>query len=78
LRESEDYLRTSIRVDPQNGYYSDLGALYTHMGWYDEAKKNLEEALEINRDDLRAHIELGNSISKPTKLRKLFGSFAER
>jgi tetratricopeptide (TPR) repeat protein len=58
--EAEDYLRTSVRVDPQLGSYTDLGALYTQMGRYDDAKKQFERALTIDPNDSSALIELGN------------------
>jgi tetratricopeptide (TPR) repeat protein len=60
LRESEDYLSTSIEVDRKEGNYSDLGALYVQMGRYEEAEEKLKKAIEIDRNDTRAHIELGN------------------
>jgi len=58
--EAEDCLQQSIEVDPMNGKYADLGALQVQMGKFDEAENNLKKAIETNRYDVKAHIELGN------------------
>jgi len=58
--EAEDCLRQSIEVDPMNGKYADLGALQVQMGKFEEAGNNLKKAIETNRYDVKAHIELGN------------------
>jgi tetratricopeptide (TPR) repeat protein len=60
MLESEDFLRTSIRLNAKKGGYVDLGALYVHMGQYDEAERNLKIAVKASRTDSRARIELGN------------------
>lgn len=60
ILESEDYLRTSIRMSARRGGYVDLGALYVHMGKYDEAETNLKKVVEASRSDSSARIELGN------------------
>jgi tetratricopeptide (TPR) repeat protein len=75
LRESEDYLRASIEADQREGNYSDLGALYTQMGQYDEAEKNLKKAIEINRNDMAAHIELGNLYLQTERVKEAVREF---
>lgn len=60
ILESEDYLLASLRASAKNGGYVDLGALYVHMGKYEDAETYLKKAAEINRADSRARIELGN------------------
>ncbi len=60
MLESEDYLRASIRANAKDGGYVDLGALYVHMGKYDDAETNLKKGIKVARTDSRTHIELGN------------------
>jgi tetratricopeptide (TPR) repeat protein len=60
IREAEGYFIRSIEVDSQKGHYADLGALYSQMGQYETAKRNLDQALKNNPDDAYARIELGN------------------
>lgn len=60
LVEAEDYFRSSIRVDPQQGSYVDLAALYTQIGRYDDADSSLATALKLNKNDARALVELAN------------------
>lgn len=77
LRESEDYLRTSIEVNPEEGNYSDLGALYIQMERYEEAEEKLKKAIEINKDDVQAHVELGNFYLKTYKPKKAVREFRQ-
>jgi tetratricopeptide (TPR) repeat protein len=60
LIDSEDFLQTSVRLNPKEASYVDLGALYVQMGRYEEAGKVLEKARQLNRNDARARLELGN------------------
>jgi tetratricopeptide (TPR) repeat protein len=60
FRESEDWFLTSLRASPNRGSYSDLGALYVQTGRYAEAKKQLEHAIALDANDVRAWIEFGN------------------
>jgi tetratricopeptide (TPR) repeat protein len=59
LREAKELFQTSIKMDPRQGSYRDLGALYLTMKQHDKAQENLEKALENNKDDAIAHLELG-------------------
>ena len=58
--EAEELLQTSIRVNPREGRYVELGSLYVQMGRYDTAKQHLERALQIDKNDASALVELGN------------------
>lgn len=60
LRDAESFLLQSVKVDPREGNYADLGALYVQMGRYDEALFQLTKSLEVNQRDIQAHMELGN------------------
>jgi tetratricopeptide (TPR) repeat protein len=60
FRESEEWFLASIRASPNQGSYSDLGALYVQTGRYAEAKKQLEQAIDLDANDARAWIESGN------------------
>src|SRR6185503_739270 len=57
--ESEELLLNSIELDPEEGSYRDLGALYVMTKRHDEGEAMLMKALEINKDDALAHLELG-------------------
>lgn len=60
LAEAEDYFRSSIRADPQQGSHVDLAALYTQIGRHDDAEGLLTTALKLNRNDPRALLESAN------------------
>ncbi|MBV8530973.1 MAG: tetratricopeptide repeat protein, partial [Candidatus Eremiobacteraeota bacterium] len=60
LRDAEQYLKQSIKINPAQGAGVDLGALYTRMARYEEARASLEEGIKIDASDVRAHVELGN------------------
>jgi tetratricopeptide (TPR) repeat protein len=57
---AEHYLTRSIRIDPHRGSHTDLGALYTQIGRYDEAAEQLNIALQQDQSNTFARIELGN------------------
>ncbi|HYO98887.1 MAG TPA: tetratricopeptide repeat protein [Pyrinomonadaceae bacterium] len=59
ISESEDYLLASTRSRSREGGYSDLGALYVHMGRYEEADAVLKVALVNNPYDAQALIQRG-------------------
>lgn len=59
LHESEAYLLHSIQLDPENGYYVDLGALDIKMGRFDEAEKYLKEAIRFHPQDPYLYNQLG-------------------
>ncbi|MBN6042074.1 tetratricopeptide repeat protein [Amycolatopsis sp. 195334CR] len=59
LPQAEHHLRRSIEIDPYDGSYVDLGALFVQMDRYDEAEELLRKAVERNWYDSQAHIELG-------------------
>lgn len=75
LRQSEDYFRESIRRGKREGNYTDLGALYTQMGRYEEAKKHLDEAIKINDSNFQAHVELGNLYLQTDKVKEAVWEF---
>jgi tetratricopeptide (TPR) repeat protein len=60
IREAESFFIESIKVDSQKGHFADLGALYSQMGQYEEAKLKFDQALKNNPDDSYAREELGN------------------
>jgi tetratricopeptide (TPR) repeat protein len=60
LREAEDYFRSSIDADREQGRYADLGALYVLMARYEEAEQTLQKAIRLNKDDPQPRIELAN------------------
>ncbi|QFU89269.1 tetratricopeptide repeat protein [Amycolatopsis sp. YIM 10] len=59
LPQAEHHLRRSIEIDPYDGSYVDLGALFVQMDRFDEAEELLRKAVERNWYDSQAHIELG-------------------
>jgi tetratricopeptide (TPR) repeat protein len=59
LQLAEHHLRRSIEVDPFDGNYVDLGALYTKLGRFDEAADNLQTALKRDWFDAPPHVEMG-------------------
>lgn len=75
LRESEELLLNSIDLDPQEGSYRDLGALYVTTKRHDEAEKMLKRALENNKDDALAHLELGYLYLQTENLEKALQEF---
>lgn len=60
IRDSQQYLRESIRVDPKQGHYVDLGALYVYTGHHEAAEEQLRRAHEIAPDDTQVHVVLGS------------------
>ena len=58
--DAEGYFRKSLNLNPADGGHVELGALYVQMGRYDDAKNELTEAIKLNNNDARAHMELGN------------------
>jgi tetratricopeptide (TPR) repeat protein len=60
IRESEAYLKKAIDVDPDNGPYSDLAALYIQLEQLDAAETLLEKAGKMFPNDTYGHIQLGS------------------
>src|SRR6266404_526722 len=58
--DAEAYFLKSHDLDPAAGSLTELGALYVQMGRYDDAKKALANAIALNNNDARAHIEMAN------------------
>jgi tetratricopeptide (TPR) repeat protein len=75
LQQSEAYLRDSIHYGGRNGNYTDLGALYTQMGRYEEAKKQFDEAIKNNENDFQAHLELGNLYFQTDRVKEAVWEF---
>ena len=59
-RESEECLIRAIDLSPAYGPYRDLGALYGKQGRNEEAEIQLKKAIEIDKLDTRAYVELGS------------------
>lgn len=57
---AEYHLRRTIELDPYNGSYVDLGALYVQLARFTEAEEMLAKALRHDWYDVQAHIELGS------------------
>jgi tetratricopeptide (TPR) repeat protein len=60
LKEAEEHLRNCLRVDPVDGDYAELGALYVKMGRYEEAKEILGKGCIASPIDAQPRLELGN------------------
>lgn len=75
LSEAEELFQTSIKMDPQEGSYRDLGALYVVTKQHDKAEENLTKALEINKDDAVAHVELGYLYDQTGKIEQALREF---
>lgn len=58
--DAENHFRKSIELNPIEGSYVELAALYCQMGRFEDATRELKTALKINPYDARVHIELGN------------------
>ena len=59
LAASEYYLNQALQIDPWYGSHTDLGALYSHMGRYNDAELELQKAVARDWYDMMAHVELG-------------------
>lgn len=57
---AEYHLKRTIELDPYDGNYVDLGALYVQLGRFAEAGHALGKALDRDWYDAQAHIESGN------------------
>jgi len=75
LHESEELLQASINLDPQEGSYRDLGALYVVTKQSEDAEEMLKKALENNKDDALAHLELGYLYLQTEESNKALGEF---
>jgi tetratricopeptide (TPR) repeat protein len=60
IAAAEHYLMKALKIDPFKGSHSDLAALYTQIGRYDEAEEHLNTALQQDPSNTFARIELGN------------------
>jgi tetratricopeptide (TPR) repeat protein len=56
--EAEYHLRKTLELDPYQGSYTDLGALYAQAARYDEAEEILNNAITRDWYDAAAHEEL--------------------
>jgi tetratricopeptide (TPR) repeat protein len=56
--EAEYHLRKTLELDPYQGSYTDLGALYAQVGRYGEAEEILNDAITRDWYDAAAHEEL--------------------
>ena len=49
----------ALQIDPWHGSHTDLGALYSHIGRYNDAESELQKAVTRDWYDTVAHVELG-------------------
>ncbi|PYI92516.1 MAG: hypothetical protein DME97_09340 [Verrucomicrobia bacterium] len=77
LRESEDHFLQSIRASKRKGSYVDLAALYVKMARYEDAESQLKTALELDRNDVLAHIERGNLLLQNEKTKEAIREFRQ-
>jgi tetratricopeptide (TPR) repeat protein len=59
LNEAIDYLREAVELNPAEGKYGDLGAVYLKAGRYKEGREMLQKACEVNRWAAQPLVELG-------------------
>ena len=59
LAASEYHLNQALQIDPWYGSHTDLGALYSHIGRYNDAESELQKAVARDWYDMMAHVELG-------------------
>ena len=63
--DAETYFRKSIALSSGEGSHVELASLYCQMGRFDDATRELNTALSLNKRDARAYIELANvAVSK--------------
>src|SRR5262249_29383828 len=60
LLQCEELLKRSADLNPAAAPYSDLGALYVHLGRYDDAEKVLKKGRDQDPYDATVRVELGN------------------
>ncbi|WFE98582.1 tetratricopeptide repeat protein [Micromonospora sp. WMMD964] len=60
LPAAEYHLTRALEVDPYRGSHTDLAALYTQLGRYDEAETHLRIAVAQDAHNAPAHVELGH------------------
>ena len=77
IAEAELQLRKSIENGAREGSYSDLGALYTSLGRYDDAEKILKQGLSIKGADAALHLELGNLYIQIEKSREAIAEYRQ-
>ncbi len=58
--DAEECLCRAVRLNPGEGPYRELGALYAAQGCYDEAETHLRRAIEISKFETGAYLELGS------------------
>ena len=77
ILDAEKYLHRSIEADPDRGPYADLGALYNHMGRYDEAEQTLRSGMAVKRNEAALHLELGNLFVQIEKPKEAMSEFRQ-
>ena len=77
LPEAEAYLSRSVEANATRGHYADLGALYVHMGRFDDARQILEKGILIKPEDAALHLEMGNLHAQMEKPRKAIAEFRQ-
>jgi tetratricopeptide (TPR) repeat protein len=77
LPEAESYLLRSIESDATRGHYADLGALYVHMGRFEDARQILEKGISIKPEEASLHLEMGNLHAQMEKPPKAIAEFRQ-
>jgi len=58
-RDAENFLLKSIKINPVNGNYFDLGIMYLKRGQFGKSEAIFKAAIDINRYNAPAHFGLG-------------------
>jgi tetratricopeptide (TPR) repeat protein len=77
IQEAENYLLRSIAADPAHGQYADLGALYVHIGRFEDAQEILEKGVAVKPQEAALHLELGNLYAQKEEPRKAILEFRQ-
>jgi tetratricopeptide (TPR) repeat protein len=77
IHEAENYLLRSIAADPARAQYADLGALYVHMGRFEDAQTILETGLAAKPQEAALHLELGNLYAQKEEPKKAILEFRQ-
>lgn len=77
IHEAKGYLLRAIASDPAHAPYADLGALYVHIGEFEEAQEVLERGLALKPEEAALHLELGNLYAQKEEPRKAILEFRQ-
>jgi len=77
LPEAECHFLRSIEADAKRGHYADLGALYVHMGRFEDAREILEKGISHKPEEASLHLEMGNLHAHMEKPGKAIAEFRQ-